>query len=179
MSRARDRGMFVLAAAVLAAGCAFDVAPRSRLDDWNILVSWGPGASPVDAALADRQSEPDGCGAAALAVVLRAHGTHVPQRLLWSVSRLPEGGTRLGDLSRAAVRFGHRAEVGNDPRLEHVMLPAIVHLRRGHFVVLEARAGGDAIVFDPGCGRVRVSLGALRRRASGAVLVVDAPAVDA
>ena len=145
---------------------------------WNlgVAVAWGSDAVALAPALDERQQEPDGCGAAALQVLLRAHGTRVPQPLLWSMCRVPGGGARLGTLARAARCFGHPVTLASDPGLEHTAIPAIVHLRRGHFVVLEARDGATATVFDPDCGRVRVPWPALRRRASGAVLVLHAAA---
>jgi len=151
---------------------------RAGADAVGVAVAWGAGAQPLAGDAADRQQSRDGCGAASLAVLLRRHGTHVPQRLLWSMTRVPGGGTRLGELARAAACFGHRAELGADPGLLHTPLPAIVHLRRGHFVVLESRDADSAIVLDPGCGRVRVPLADLQHRASGAILVLDAAAVD-
>jgi ABC-type bacteriocin/lantibiotic exporter with double-glycine peptidase domain len=165
--------------APVAAGPRWCVWLRAAPTAWSVAAAWGREAERLGETPGERQQARDGCGPAALSVVLRARGTRVPQRLLWSVCRVRGGGTTLGVLARAAARFGHPAAVGVDPRLEHTPLPAIVHLRRGHFVVLERRDGGRAVIFDPGCGRVRVPMAVLRRRASGAVLAFDTPAAPA
>jgi ABC-type bacteriocin/lantibiotic exporter with double-glycine peptidase domain len=169
-------------AATLASGVVLRHAAWAAVPSaWQfaVAVAWGRGAVALAPLRELRQQEADGCGAAALHVLLAAHGTRVPQRLLWSMCRVPGGGARLGSLARAARCFGHRPVIASDPGLERTSLPAIVHLRRGHFVVLEARDGTQATVFDPGCGRVRVDWPALRRRASGAVLALDSVELDA
>jgi hypothetical protein len=173
----RARGLAMVFASVLLVGSAvagwrFGAAARAGPAGWGVVAEWGPDAVRLDSAAGDRQRERDGCGAAALHTVLRAHGVQVPQRLLWSMCRVPRGGTTLGTLARVARRFGLRADLGAEPSLHDARLPAIVHLRRGHFVVLESRSSSTAVLFDPACGRVRVPWRALQRRASGAVLEI-------
>jgi ABC-type bacteriocin/lantibiotic exporter with double-glycine peptidase domain len=177
----RARGLTAALAGVLLVGGAvvgwrFGAAASAGPAGWGVVAEWGPDAVRLEAAAGDRQRERDGCGAAALHIVLRAHGVHVPQRLLWSMCRVPRGGTTLGTLARAARNFGLHADLGAEPSLDDARLPAIVHLRRGHFVVLESRTGSTAVLFDPACGRVRVPLRVLQRRASGAVLEITADA---
>jgi len=140
-------------------------APALRA--WGVDCAWlGGGRDAL-------QTTADGCGAAALATVLRLHGRCVPQRLLWTASHLPHGGTNLGRLACTARSFGLEATVGFVAGFAALPVPAIVHLRRGHFVVLETWMPPFAVLFDPGCGWVRVRGTALSAAASGAVLCVQ------
>src|SRR5262249_61311551 len=86
----------------------------------------------------------DGCGAASLAIVLRACGRDTAQHLIWCMSRVPGGGTTLGRLARVANALGVHAAVDVAADWGAVALPAIVHLRRGHFVVLQEWRGAAA-----------------------------------
>ncbi len=115
----------------------------------------------------------DGCGAASLAAVLDEHGIHMSQSLLWSILRLPHGGTTLGAIARTARRFGVACEVRSESP-EHLPTPAIVHLRRLHFVVLRRIGPEIAEILDPACGVIQVRTRDLVRQASGAVLVFEA-----
>lgn len=148
-------------------------ALRRGPDAWRAWFAWGPRCDWRDAALAERQHHADACGAAALAAILRERRPRLPQDLLWSLCRLPGGGTSLARLESAAQRFGHPARFRFDAHLEHLPLPAIVHLRRRHFVVLERREAQVAHVLDPACGLVRLPLAHLVRQASGAALVLQ------
>jgi ABC-type bacteriocin/lantibiotic exporter with double-glycine peptidase domain len=114
----------------------------------------------------------DGCGAAALCAVLERRGLRVSQDLVWSMCRLPSGGTTLARLTRAARCLGQPAEARAGVELEALPLPAVVHLRRRHFVVLLDHGRGRAVVRDPACGDVAVPLERLRAEASGAALVL-------
>jgi len=138
------------------------------------LTAWGTRSRWEGDAIDDRQRFADSCGPAALRAVLRHRGLSAPQELLWSLCRVPGGGTTLGRLAAIAQRFGFECRLAWDPELERVHPPAVVHLARGHFVVLERRTGGCVRILDPACGRVRVSVETLRREASGALLVFPA-----
>jgi hypothetical protein len=143
---------------------------------WVAAIEWGPRSRWEGDAAEDRQHLLDACGPAALRAVLRERGLPATQEVLWSICRVRGGGTNLGRLAGVAERFGHPCRVTWDRELDTVRTPAVVHLARGHFVVLERRDGVWARVLDPACGRLRVPLADLRRRASGAVL--DFPASD-
>jgi hypothetical protein len=141
--------------------------PRAWAATWD----WGWRSRWRGAALRHRQVRADGCGAAALCAVLESRGVRVSQNLVWGMCRLPAGGTTLARLTIAARCLGQPAEARRETRLEALPLPAVVHLRRRHFVVLQQVAGERAVVFDPACGEVAVPLPRLRAEASGAVLV--------
>src|SRR5262249_20166656 len=94
---------------------------------------------------------------------------------VWCMCRAPGGGTTLGRLARAACALGVPAEVDVVDDLGAIALPAILHLRRGHFVVLREWRGRVATVVDPACGRIRIRAEPLRRAACGAALFLPRP----
>lgn len=157
---------------------AIDAPARS----WPIYHAWGLGCVPEPDG-ASRQQQSDGCGAAVLQAVLRSHGRPVPQRLLWSLTRLRGGGTTAARLADVGNHFGLECRVRRVTRAPDSTLtvaasswplPAVLHLRRGHFVVVRRWTASAVQVFDPAYGGVRVRPQALWRRASGiAVTCVD------
>jgi len=140
-------------------------------DAWRATRSWGLHSRWRGAAARDRQRLPDACGPAALSAVLRLRGVAVRQELLWSVCRLQDGGTSLERLAWAARRFGSNCEARSFADLREVPLPAVVHLRRRHFVVVRYLDARLAEIFDPDCGDVAVPAAELLRQASGATLI--------
>jgi hypothetical protein len=152
----------------IARACAGGSAAIDAARAWGLESHW------LGAASRDRQRASDGCGPAALSVLLRRRERQVPQGLLWSVCRVPEGGTTLGRLQRAASAFGVATSIDVVGDFANAEPPLLVHLQRGHFVVLEQRRGSVLDVFDPACGRVRMRAGVLQRAASGAVLRLGA-----
>jgi len=145
---------------------------RAGRDAWTVLRIWGIQSRWCEPARGDRQRNADACGPAALCTVLRSRGCQVTQELFWSTCRLPQGGTTLGRLASVARRLGYGCDVRWCSAFETLRLPAIVHLRCGHFVVLEAAGARAARIVDPACGRLWVPWEALRQRSSGAVLVL-------
>lgn len=148
---------------------AASAGPRA----WPVLLAWGPGSQAARAEVGTRQQWPDGCGAAALLEVLRRHGRPVRHRLLYRLTRLPAGGTTAHRLAHIGRSFGVDCSVQRlaFPTGETLPLPAILHLRRGHFVVLRQWGVRWARLFDPACGGVLVRHEVLRRRASGIAVV--------
>jgi hypothetical protein len=138
---------------------------------WEATRCWGLRSRWLHPTPAHRQRRRDGCGAAALGAVLQARGRRVSQELLWGMCRIPSGGTTLARLAATARCLGQPGEARLATRLDALPLPAIVHLRRRHFVVLQRLAAGRAEVLDPACGTVLVPPEKLRAEASGAVLV--------
>ena len=141
---------------------------------WRAASSWSPRSRWLAPAGVHAQRFEDGCGAASLAAVLHPRGIHVSQSLLWSILRQPRGGTTLGAIARAARGFGIGCEVRWESP-EHLPTPAIVHLRRLHFVVLRKVGPELAEILDPACGVMQVRTHDLIRQASGAALVFEAP----
>jgi len=139
---------------------------------WPSASAWTLRSRWLEPAGIHAQQFRDGCGAASLAAVLHQHDVHVSQSLLWSILRQPHGGTTLGAIARAAREFGMAGELRWDSP-EHLPTPAIVHLRRLHFVVLREIGPEIAEILDPACGVVQVRTCDLIRQASGAALVFE------
>jgi ABC-type bacteriocin/lantibiotic exporter with double-glycine peptidase domain len=140
---------------------------------WPALADWGRHCRWLGDGGDALQREADACGPAALAALLATCGRGAPgQSLLWSICRRPCGGTTLGGLAAAARALGYSCDVQWCGALAMLEPPAIVHLRRGHFVVLEARAAHAARILDPAWGRLTVPWPVLDARSSGAVLVL-------
>lgn len=105
------------------------------------------------------QMEAAECGAACLAMVLAAHGCHLPPaevRQACGVSR--DGASALG-IVRAARALGMEAagvRLGVDD-LDAIDLPAILHWNMNHFVVLASVDRRGATIVDPGLGRQRIT----------------------
>lgn len=148
---------------------------------WPLLLSWGAGSRWLRDAPGSRQRFDDGCGAAVLHFLLETRGLRIPQTLLWSLTRLPTGGTTLPRMARTAQRFGVPCAVRRlsmarlqQPPAEALPHAAIVlHLRRAHFVLLLRLTPARAILLDPAMGFIDVSRRSLGHQASGLALVCD------
>jgi hypothetical protein len=126
------------------------------------------------------QQEAADCGVAALVMVARYRGLVVsPEGLR---RRLPVGpaGVSLLALQDAASSLGFRSRavrLGFE-QLAGVRLPAIAHLRDGHYVVLYARAPDGVVAGDPAAG-IRTLPAATFRQAWSGNLLLALPAEPA
>jgi ABC-type bacteriocin/lantibiotic exporter with double-glycine peptidase domain len=120
-----------------------------------------------------RQVRGNDCGPAALAHCLRRIGVPAPYPDPDSTVRLGPRGCGFGQLVREAARWGRCAEHRrlDPPRIDSVAVPAVLYLRRGHFVAYEgADEDGRRIVHDPALGRMSFSREGLGRVWTGDVL---------
>jgi ABC-type bacteriocin/lantibiotic exporter with double-glycine peptidase domain len=108
-----------------------------------------------------QQSEED-CGAACIATIAKHYGR------IFSISRVREAvgtlshGTTLLGLSRGAESFGFNVRyVKANPqvieRLNEITLPAVIHWKGYHWVVLYGRQGKQYVIADPGVGIRRLT----------------------
>lgn len=116
------------------------------------------------------------CGAACLAMILRAHG--IPATLADCRRYLSPGpkGVNALSLSEAALKFGLRARAYSAPdraAVEELPLPAILHFENNHFVVLEERSDEKVSIIDPGEGRRKLGWSELQERYSGIALAFE------
>jgi CRP-like cAMP-binding protein len=123
------------------------------------------------------QQERADCGLAVLAMVALRCGARVSVEVLRAkVAPGPEGLT-LQQLRRLAEAVGlpcRSAQVSAD-RLGQVALPAIAHLRDGHYVVLHELRPGGVVVGDPATGIVTWDRAFLTRCYSGVLLLFGHP----
>lgn len=107
-----------------------------------------------------RQTETSDCGAACLTMILGLHGHRASLARVRAAVAAAGPKMGAGSLLRAARTFGLSARAFRLPRSnawQAVPRGAIVHLRSGHYVVLESYAKGQAVLMDPAQGRVRMS----------------------
>nr|MDJ0678069.1 peptidase domain-containing ABC transporter [Calothrix sp. MO_167.B42] len=106
--------------------------------------------------IVQQHSEED-CGAACLATIAKYHGrTFAINRIREAVGTGARGTTLLG-LSRGAEVLGFNArQVRASPQLldqlHQAPLPAIIHWKGNHWVVLYGKKGKKYVVADPGVG---------------------------
>lgn len=137
------------------------------------MIQGGRYLGPGDGVMQLRSND---CGPAALADCLRRLGHAVPYPDPSSGVRLGPRGCGFGELAAEAERHGRRAahrrvEPG---AIEGISAPAVLYLRRGHFVVYRGRdGGGRVLIHDPALGRVGMTPAALRRIWTGDVLVFE------
>ena len=119
------------------------------------------------------------CGAACLAMILNFYG----HRVGVSDCRAYCGGGRDGidadTIGQAAARFGLKVKAYtiaiND--LRYIPLPAVIHWRFNHFVVLEHWQPSSCRIIDPAIGKRRLTPGELDEGFTGVVLTFE-PNVD-
>ena len=115
------------------------------------------------------------CGAACLAMVLGAFSRHLLVKEVREELGVFRDGTSAAVLADVAQRHGLRAEgfSAEVDDLRFLPLPAILHWRFGHFVVLERLTRRGAVIVDPGSGRQWVSRAELEEAFTGVVLVFE------
>ena len=115
-----------------------------------------------------------GCGPTALLEVVSAYDLDAANRLRRIMAvESPVGGTcSFHDLASWAERAGVEATglKVEWQALARLPLPAIVHLRPGHFVVLHSVSHAEVEVSDRGSRRYRLSRGSFEQVFSGNVL---------
>ncbi|GIH75776.1 peptidase domain-containing ABC transporter [Planobispora longispora] len=96
------------------------------------------------------------CGAACLAMVLAAHGRRVPVYALSEEMGIGRDGVSALTLVRTARAHGLTTRAASVPaaRIAELPLPAVVHWRNSHFVVVERVSPGRIGIIDPALGRV-------------------------
>lgn len=115
----------------------------------------------------------DDCGAAALAMVMAYHGRDMP--LAEVRKSFGADATSAFAVINAARQNGFDAEgVQVDPdALADFSLPAILHWKSVHFVVLESISAVGATLVDPACGPRFVSREEIRESFSGVALIFE------
>lgn len=126
-----------------------------------------------------QQSEED-CGAACIASILKYYGRVKSIANIREEIGTGKQGTSLKDLHRGAERLGFNARpVKAAPaifeRIHEAPLPAIIHWKGYHWVILYGRKGRKFIVADPGVGLRYLSQKELEENWSGWVMLLLEP----
>ena len=119
------------------------------------------------------QIEETECGAASLAMVLGYYGCHAPLSEVREACAVSRFGTSARDVVEGARQYGlvARAFRTEPEALAKLPLPAVIHWRLNHFLVLESIDDKGANIVDPDAGRrLRLDLDDLSRGFSGIVL---------
>lgn len=123
-----------------------------------------------------RQMAQAECGSVALSMVLGAHGRFAPSAELRAACDISRNGSRASNILRAARAYGLNAKgFRTEPtRLRSLPLPAILHWRFNHFVVLRGfRRNGSALIVDPALGPRTITAEELDTAFTGVVLVFE------
>jgi ATP-binding cassette subfamily B protein len=113
-----------------------------------------------------RQHDTMDCGPTCLRMVARHYGRRYSLQFLRDRSYIDRQGVSLLGIGYAAETIGFRtrsARVSAEHFLEHAPLPAIVHWRQNHFVVVYAVRGDRVDISDPETGVVSISRAEFRR----------------
>ncbi len=109
-----------------------------------------------------QHSEED-CGAACLASIAQYHGRRLSMSRLREAVGTGQTGTTLLGLRRGAETIGfktHAVQASDQllAQLDHAPLPAVLHWRGCHWVVLYGKQGKRYVIHDPSVGLRRVTL---------------------
>ena len=120
-----------------------------------------------------QQQSIEECGAACLTMVLWFFGYSVPLSEMRDRCGAGRDGSSLLVLRHVARSLGLESKGLSVPydKLDTLPLPAILHWKRNHFVVLERVNDGGAVIVDPAGGRREVDLEELGEDYSGSALV--------
>jgi len=105
------------------------------------------------------QQESAECGLACLAMVAAHYGKHTSMHELRSISGMSSRGATFADL----LNMSKQLQLNSRPlrleisELQHLRLPAILHWRMNHFVVLISHGRRRYVIHDPATGRRKVS----------------------
>ncbi len=112
------------------------------------------------------------CSAASLAMVLAHDGKWVPLSDLRHTLGISRDGATALDIVKGAEKYGLKSggTIGGFDKLQGVAVPAIIWIRRSHFVVLEGAHDGKFYINDPGSGRYKFNAQQMQEQFSDAVL---------
>jgi ABC-type bacteriocin/lantibiotic exporter with double-glycine peptidase domain len=115
------------------------------------------------------------CGAACLAMILSYYGHSARVSECRELIGVGRDGSTAKAIARVAQRFGLRVKAYSlEPTdLGHVRLPAIVHWKFDHFVVLERWSPKHATIVDPAIGRYRIGAAEFDSAFTGVVLTFE------
>lgn len=121
-----------------------------------------------------RQLDNSDCAAACLAMMLSFYGRHTNADELRDFCVSSRDGTSVYTLTQAAKAFDVtvKAYATKLEKLNLMLLPAIVHWKSNHYVIVERCTNAGFVIVDPAVGRQNVSTDVFREAFTGVVLTV-------
>lgn len=116
------------------------------------------------------------CGAACLAMILSYHGRHTEIDETRRYCRAGRDGINAETIVTSARKFGLRTKAYSIQEFADIgliRLPAIIHWKFNHFVVLEKWNAKKVQIIDPALGRRIVSIENFRKNFTGIVLTFE------
>lgn len=126
-----------------------------------------------------QRSEED-CGIACLIMIAQHYGRRISFSHARKVCGTGQNGTNLDDLRRGAESLGFESKAGRASselinHIEKIPLPAIIHWKSCHWVVLYAKEGNKFVIADPSDGIRYLSKKALLQGWSNGVMLLLEP----
>ena len=119
-----------------------------------------------------RQIDAAECGAACMGSLLQYHGRYVPPSVIRQQCEVSRDGSKAAALIRAGKHYGieSRGFRASADQLDQLTLPAVIHWRNSHFVILEGFNKRTVFINDPATGHRRFSWKQFKTRYSGIAL---------
>ena len=119
-----------------------------------------------------RQIDSAECGAACMGSLLQFHGRYVPPPVIREKCEVNRDGSRAAALIRAARFYGldGKGFRATAQQIDQLTLPAVIHWRNSHFVILEGFDKRHVYINDPAAGHRRISWRQFEARYSGVAL---------
>ncbi|NJM99160.1 MAG: peptidase domain-containing ABC transporter [Phormidesmis sp. RL_2_1] len=131
-----------------------------------------------------QQNSEEDCGAACLSMVTKYHGRSFTMTRIREAVGTGQLGTTLLGLRRGAEGLGLNARSGQAApeilnQLDKIPLPAIIHWKGVHWVVLYGKRRGRYVIADPGLGIRYLSKDALTQAWANGVMLLLVPNEEA
>lgn len=122
-----------------------------------------------------KQNTQTDCGAACLAMILNYHGHRIRLNELKKGAITGRDGLNAKTIAEVARSYGLRvkAYAATTENLQWISLPAIIHWRLNHFVILEHWSEKGATIIDPSLGRYKPSQEEFDQSFTGVTLVME------
>lgn len=99
------------------------------------------------------QTNNQDCGLACIAMLLAQKKKHITIDMIRERFKVGSNGLNMENLFHILKFYGADTICGKSEKIENFLTPSIVHLHKGHFVLLEKVQKGYVYIIDPASGR--------------------------